>query len=177
MHRYRNGMHTWGNELPHNILPFRLKNHYIQRCHHTMSPWIHLFQANKYKSKKIKCKKSTKWSFSYDIHSPLSHWKLIWPHVPRSCSAVFVGHLLVASSDPSIEVSKILWIHFELRKFHILPKHSERWLHSALPDTQAPYMHRNAILGQVIDIQFSVVSSLPSLFQQRERRYIKPKKK
>lgn len=38
---------------------------------------------------------------STPIHSPLSHWKLVRSHEPRSWSSVFVGHLAVASSDPS----------------------------------------------------------------------------
>lgn len=45
-----------------------------------------------------------------------------------------------------------------------IPTQSSRRLHSALPATQAPYMHRNAYLGHVVAMQFSVVSSLPSLF-------------
>lgn len=49
--------------------------------------------------------------------------------------------------------------------------HSTFRLHSAFPDTHAPYMQRKAYRGQVVPIQFSVVSSLPSLFDENQIKW------
>lgn len=46
-------------------------------------------------------------SLSVSMHSPLSHWKLVRLHEPCSCCSVLVGHLLVASSDPSIGMNDV----------------------------------------------------------------------
>lgn len=60
----------------------------------------------------------------------------------------------------------ILLIIFKFYCWNVLkiPAQSRTRLHSEFPDTHAPYMHRKAYRGHSVAIQFSVVSSLPSLF-------------